>query len=818
MGSHVLMDAESEMLGWLAALITPHDVAPHPNFWSRETPTPYGAIALLTSARFSDFARLREDERYAQCIASQDVDELLLATLDAIQVSTIETGGDRLSRLTGSTADLGICVAAAVLSAAAYRECDRYDDAEEVLDRARARLLNMVTRSPLTAAAEATLLLSQALTARDRGKDGASTARKALQLVTSVGRDDMPEIVVSRVRDQNPGLVAANVLEALAEAARGHVVQGWSDRLDEVKRGRSQVAARRWGQLAGALEDEIESAFRAFTSSTPAMTIGKSRKADRQLMAALAGSEYLGSLSAYHYRAMLGRLRLVDGVETSADWEVREGLRLLRQAGQSQDLRWACMLVVNEGPLVVLRDEAIHVVDRRLRLLGCTESDAVIVELGAPLLERVTASRAVDLLLKDRRSRPLRSRTGWENPVRRVEWIWKAIRGVAITADREGECFTALLDDLSAFSGEEINDYTFAGLLEAWETPFAGNDTLMRLAWEWTESEQSQELPYSRERLQTMLRRAKPPFVELPPPTPSTFQSIVTRVDDAILGVEEISADEARLIAPQLRAGMAGIRLSAADGAYSGGGVATAELAVAFMLKTKSEELWEPVLELLVDPMVQREDKSGAFERLASAASELPDTVRDRLSGKGAALLAGGPSWRDESLSPYPAALRFVGSLRLVSSGECLNLTARLMGQDTETAKAEAARTVLRFTTAEVCGDWTWTVALWMTSERSFRVRGPAAQALTIGLAHGFAPQEHISRVHELLQADGIYVPKAILVELKGTPAASLKQITALLETIASTHPHREVRALAQESLTGDENPPSPGGRRRWWR
>ena len=258
---------------------------------------------------------------------------------------------------------------------------------------------------------------------------------------------------------------------------------------------------------------------------------------------------------------------------------------------------------------------------------------------------------------------------GWEDATHRFEWVWRTLRAVAEPARRESECFALLIGDLSRGADVPVNDYSVAGLLESWELVLRGNKKLAQAALEWTNSEFAQRLPQARERLLTVLRRAQPSLAPLPAPTPSSFQSIVTRIDDAILGVEEISIDEGMVIEELLQKEMKRVRDSAAIGAYGGGGVSSAELSAAFAIKTSSPIFWSPLLDLLLllllllllDPNVQQEDKERALDRMAQAPNAIPDPVRKRILGKEASLLTGGPSWRGQELIPFPPALRLLG-------------------------------------------------------------------------------------------------------------------------------------------------------------
>ena len=367
-----MTDRNSSALGWIAALVSPRDVAPHPNFRSEEEPTAYGTLALLASARFQDFARAREDERFLAVLASDEVDEILSAAVEAMQVGSVESGAQRLTVLSDHSSDPGVRVAAAVLAATALAESDHHSEADEVLVRA----LRSLRESDLIAGpaliAAATLLLARALNAWDRGRGIWRLAEEALALLAQLDPSTLPQFSVSRVRNESTQ-VAKVVVDALSEAARGHVVQGssdWSDRLEDVKQERSRATARRWGQLADALHKEVGASFRAQVSANPPMTFGSAQGADRQLTEALLSSEYVGSLSAHHYRATLGRLRLVNGTNSSATWEVREALRLLRHAGA--DLRLAIGVPIRRESRATRRNAGRGNPGRRSSIVSCS--------------------------------------------------------------------------------------------------------------------------------------------------------------------------------------------------------------------------------------------------------------------------------------------------------------------------------------------------------------------------------------------------------------------------------------------------------------
>ncbi|MGX7829656.1 DUF4365 domain-containing protein [Actinokineospora sp. 24-640] len=107
---------------------------------------------------------------------------------------------------------------------------------------------------------------------------------------------------------------------------------------------------------------------------------------------------------------------------------------------------------------------------------------------------------------------------------------------------------------------------------------------------------------------------------------------------------------------------------------------------------------WEPVYELLAEPMVAGADKVGSLQRLANHANQLHPHVRGRVLQIARENLVGPPSPLDDyplSQDPHGATVRLIATLSRESEETASGLMTLLAGDDTDRAHAVAVAQLL---------------------------------------------------------------------------------------------------------------------------
>jgi hypothetical protein len=268
--------------------------------------------------------------------------------------------------------------------------------------------------------------------------------------------------------------------------------------------------------------------------------------------------------------------------------------------------------------------------------------------------------------------------------------------------------------------------------------------------------------------------------------------------------IREGSTDPAsmRESVPLIREELAKIRADAARGSYSMGGTSAAEIAAALVIFVGAEELWPELTDFLLDPAVDREDRTPAFERFARADVSLSDEVKDRFRGQAQDLLFGvGAHIFASPLIPYPAALRFLGASKLMDDPDIYDAIAILAGKVDAEARREAASTVAVMAATASQGELL-ALALPLAHDDDVEVRANAARALAL-LSQGDAVLSIVARrrLTELLFEDGLLVPTQVLRALEDLSAALPIAVRVQVEQLSSQHPVRSIRAEASRLL-----------------
>jgi hypothetical protein len=253
---------------------------------------------------------------------------------------------------------------------------------------------------------------------------------------------------------------------------------------------------------------------------------------------------------------------------------------------------------------------------------------------------------------------------------------------------------------------------------------------------------------------------------------------------------------------PLIREGLAEIRSEAARGHYSFGGLTVAEIAAGLVIVVGTDELWPDLTDFLLDPAVQRQDRTPAFERLARADFSLPGEVGVRFRQQAQQLLvSAGPTLLETPISPYPAALRFLGAHRLIDTADLYDALAVLAGTGDADGRREAAVTVASLAATAPRGELL-ALALPLASDSDVEVRANAARALAL-LARSDEALATVARrrLRDLLLEDGLLVPLHILRALADVPEGLLDPVRGQVEDLADQHPARSVRAAARRLL-----------------
>lgn len=428
---------------WIAALLNPRDVAPHPNFMSTEKVTGAGLLALVTQYRIGDVARLTSVQSDDDIAASARLSKGELSLVDAAKRSVIaETQTDGVEALQTLVFDeelpLGARGAACLLATVGLAESDDYDTLIGLLDA-----FDGTTPS----SDDADLRLIRAVTSQQRafrkleaGEEDDGGAERALDALHGLRQSEFSSFPTSQGVAWRSDRTVGQIVEQVRATAQAHIANSRPDTFvhDWVRfvrapapqlslRALSAVDSSYWAYVQEVFSDRVGSATRSFFANDPV---------DPDVSAALLHYELLGDLAQCRaWRSRLGMLRILR-VPRDDTWSRAESVRLFRQAQNLEQLDEALRDTRAGGPLDALARDARQIIDHRLSPARLRLGEMAVLSASSPVLTDDEATQALDAVLASISRRvPARER-GWQLPSIRLEKAWSAAVALAFPARR----------------------------------------------------------------------------------------------------------------------------------------------------------------------------------------------------------------------------------------------------------------------------------------------------------------------------------------------------------------------------------------------
>jgi hypothetical protein len=780
-------------LAWLAAVLEPRDIVASPRFpdddYDSDDPVRLAAVIL---------GRQWRPDRYEDLTGEGSVDSVTLVER-CLQTDTIAVGVAELaSRLTGPRPhDLAEAAALALVACSAAAELDDYGTCFQVLD-VQLRWTSEV-QTPDDALVRAALLQQKAVRLRDSGRPHLKESTEAATILsrldihrcsvfrTSPGVSWSSSTTVERIRENLIDAIASLVPVDVLERAS---IPGLPTLRDKARADTPDIIVRTALDRAENYANYVGQVFaRSFAGR--GRTVGGPSRPD--LFYVVLALELIGHGAVYSAREELALLRLVQADGDSR--ELADALRLLRHSAAKKELDRALRHFQAAGPLSVLSHDARQILRTRMapELLRTVELQVLLVaaELLAPAEARVALDAIRTGLAADG---PPNLPGAWELPILRKEVAWAAAAALGNVCDAAGEVAELLLDEAAKQQEDQLLDSALRRALAGIEWPNVPNET--RDAWIRFLRARAADLPSASELMTTRIGTPLPIPGSVPP-----LEALARQLNTAISG-GAIDPSLTRDGVPLVRDRLTQIRSSAASGSYAFGGVSAADIAAGLVIVANVEELWSELTEFLLDPRVQRDDRTPAFERLARADIVLPQEVVVRFHAQAEQLLAtSSPEMFESPLTPYPSALRFMAAHGILDDVKIYEAIAMLMGATDPTGPREAAATVA-VVAAKSPHSQLLVLALALAYDGDVDVRALAGRALAV-----LAPLDDplavvaLRRLTELLAEDGLLAPLLTLralIDIRGTiPTGMRRQI----EELYAQHPSRSVRIEAGRLL-----------------
>lgn len=777
-------------LAWIAAVLRPRAVAPHPNFPDEEYEQQ--PVAQLAAVVLGYERRGRRGEH-------GDIDSVDSGVRNAersMLVGSLHEGLDGLTHeiLTASHGDPARVCALALLACTAAAEIDDYDRCDQILSSLLGRIEGGTSETDLL---RAVILQQFSLRLCDSGRSGAEKSIEAAQLLERVDVHDCREFPLGRGLSESYKDTLAHIVMALKHAAWSLVpssddevereeIPSWqeivrsqaSEQLLQVERLRSDTYSR-------FLEGLYSRSFRSGAISTI-------WQLPPDLFRAALPYELFGHSRAYQARKELALMRLLESDSGSATVQLSDSLRLLRHAGALTELDRAVERIRAAGPLSALSSDARQIMLRRAKPHMLRDSELRVLRGAAELM---TADEAAFALIKvfevlDEGGPPVPPGK-LQSPVVGFEAASRAAVALANVAGQEDIIADRLLEVATSLSqGDELWDRAIARALNQLSWKGVSEKSIRRWSRWYQTSKDS--LSVTAEVIESFVvgddLRAEEPI--------SNLSAAASRINALIRGSSVNVSDIAQAVDVAKRE-LEQIRGSAVTGRHSFATVDAADVAAALICHAGLSELWEPLIGFLLDTNVFRDHKNRAFERLASERPQLPH--EGRLSFRSAAddlLTNTNAGFAAESLVPYPEALRFLACYDLMNEPEAFSCIARLAGQSDRVAREQAARTVAAVASVNN-GIWVSALALQLSHDSDVNVKAHAARGLAL-LAVGSMDSETVAleRLSSLLNEDGMLVPFYVTRQLQQAEQLP-QQLLGEIRRLGDRHPSSMVRSEA---------------------
>ncbi|MCI4142277.1 hypothetical protein [Streptomyces sp. MMS20-AI2-20] len=790
-------------LAWIIAILRPLDVAPHPNFRSSEYDVlPHVQLAGVVSGDPSRSSRYSFDDPNG----SPAIDPGVRFAEMSLTSAGIRNGLDGLiQEIKSPNKDHARSCALGLLACCAAAELDEYDTCDSILQNLLGRTAIDTPEGKLV---RATLLQQQSLRWRDSGRKHTAHTEETLKLLEAVDGAEFTEFPMGRGATFDHSQSMRHVITSLRHAAWSlvpmrHVV----DRPEElpasfptwqqqVRTERSNQASRidhlRAMEYSKFVEDSFNIMFRS-----QSRTFGG--RGEATLFYASLNLELLGDLGVLRLRKQNALLKLVQCMNSphpDAD-EVADALRLLRNANVKSELDLTVERIRASGPLEALKKEADQILCNRTEPRMLRASELRILRGAADLMTRDEAVNALSLIcrvIKAGGAQPAPDSA--QLAVVRLEPAWLTAARLANVAEEDDKIALVLLE--AAENGRPGD--------ELWDK--AIGRSLRDLNWENVSSETQLQWSTFFQRDNSSMAASGSVFYALTSNQAVSRDNEIADLEDvanrvnAVMNGHPVNAEEVSACTEIVKEFLAGIRAEASQGTFAFRALDPADIAAALIIHGNAQDLWPVLTSFLTDRKVQRSDKSGAFDRLSYGATELPPEVARALRHNSRALLSmPGDYFEDDAVVPFPAALRFLASTRIIGEAEAFSLIAKMYGSADVRSREEASRTAATLSMT-VASPWLLAQAMQFSHDPEPAVRGHAARALSTFSTLTEFGESAESRLTEMMHEEGVLVPLLAIRQMRqseSAPASAKRAIGGLAVDHPSLIVRREAAALLGE-------------------
>jgi hypothetical protein len=157
----------------------------------------------------------------------------------------------------------------------------------------------------------------------------------------------------------------------------------------------------------------------------------------------------------------------------------------------------------------------------------------------------------------------------------------------------------------------------------------------------------------------------------------------------------------------------------------------------------------------------------------------------------------------NDDVQPFPAALRFLGAHELIEEADTFARVILLTSSRESRDRVEGGRTVVSLIRNGHRFAWLYSMSILLSFDRSQVVVAHAGRAVALLALDTRTPLSSVihGRLLDLLNADGVQVPGAVLRGLSEVGMIPSDVQRAAIETLSSRHPSEIVRHQARRCL-----------------
>jgi hypothetical protein len=747
------------------ALIAPRLVAPHPNAGTAGGLSGDQATALVMQARFAEYRSYATDVAEVPPLGEALLsDEWSWKFVGALARRMRKGQPDELIARVEDASNPKDRAAAAVAAAACLLEDGLHDEARALIEAA----LAPDDQDPVD---QAWLRIHRARIEMETGEIGDARASAA----------PIPAVRFQAPEDATAGAIAASATNLLFNTA------AWTDRdLERTIIGSDNAVS--WWRAQGTsrgLQDLVSRTFRSWSSDRGGRWSAEDLAA-RELFAAALAASHTGDQSSWRrLQSLQAQDALLRLDRAASPEEAMRGLDGLRIAGDVKSMKLAARHLESEGPASAVIDACAKVdLGRSSRTTGL--ADLEMLECGADIISADVADRSTRWLLK-RIADPATITGG---PVAIEGYSDRMLSTVAALIPR---CQRDTVNDLIALL-LGLPPVTDQAQAETWAKTARGIP-----AAQFTE-EQSQGLAASAQYHHSSLRLAFLSCAAGHVPAAREQLAVDARAGSvdalSMLGpVPELPSEVAEA-AIKTFANSAISAVEMARNRTYGIGYDVAGGLVMLNAWHPDHADWQPVIDLLSEPLVTTDMKRSALRHLTALIARLPDSIRSEITPIVLGIATGSIGSRQPFLSvPGDAAGEAtdlaIGLAAVDDVDLTLRLAALLSGDSHDRSwAAHAARR-----RAEP-GDIGVLAAL--ATDPDVNVRAAAAAGLAVLDARGSGGAvAHVFAERCLSNETGTRVARAVAEALDEEPGSRAEEIRASLRNHASFAVRRSVQVAA---------------------